>query len=256
MFNTPQDQIASLLHSVENSQWKIRLIIVDNSPTNALEQECKGHEYHFMGANLGFGKGHNYAIKQVQSDFHVLLNPDISFEPDLLDQLITPMLQDPSVVGCSPKVLYPDGRLQRLTKLLPTPANLFARRFLPPLGAVLDYNYELQWMNPDQRLELSNASGCFFAFRTAIFKKINGFDERFFMYMEDIDLTRRMAQEGRLLYIPEAVVIHAHAKESYKNKKLLLIHLKSAQLYFSKWGWFFDKIRKQSNKKILAQKIK
>ncbi|MBA4708159.1 glycosyltransferase family 2 protein [Aquitalea aquatica] len=254
LFQNPKDQITALLHSVQNSNRKIDLIIIDNSPTNELEKICSAHEYHFVGENIGFGKGHNLAIKSLRSDFHILLNPDITFESNLVNLLIMPMIEDPSVVGCSPKVLYPDGRLQRLTKLLPTPINLLARRFLPPLSKMLDYDYEMQWLDPDKPFELSNASGCLFAFRTDVFQKLNGFDERFFMYMEDIDLSRRMAEIGRLRYIPQAEVVHIHAKESYKNKKLLLIHLKSAWVYFNKWGWFFDKKRNLCNKKTLAQK--
>ena len=73
------------------------------------------------------------------------------------------------------------------------------------------------------------------------------------MYLEDFDLMRRLHRVGKTLYYPEVTIIHNHAKESYKSKKMLLIHIKSAIKYFNKFGWFFDKERKCMNKKILQE---
>ena len=73
------------------------------------------------------------------------------------------------------------------------------------------------------------------------------------MYCEDFDLIRRLHRVGKTLYYPEVSIIHNHAQESYKNIRQLLMHIKSAILYFNKWGWFFDKERKEMNKKILDE---
>ena len=79
------------------------------------------------------------------------------------------------------------------------------------------------------------------------------FDERYFMYCEDFDLMRRIHRLAKTIYCPNVTIVHNHAKESYKSRKMLITHIKSAIKYFNKFGWFFDKERKQMNKKILNE---
>jgi GT2 family glycosyltransferase len=90
-------------------------------------------------------------------------------------------------------------------------------------------------------------SGCFLIVRTNLFLRIGGFDERFFMYMEDIDLVRRIGDEAETIYLPSVQVIHAYAKGSYRSWRLLGYHLVSAIQYFNKWGWFIDSDRRMKN---------
>jgi GT2 family glycosyltransferase len=91
-------------------------------------------------------------------------------------------------------------------------------------------------------------SGCFLLVRMTIARKINFFDERFFMYLEDTDLSRRMNQQFQTVYYPEVSIIHHYEKGSYKSNKLLLYHISSAFKYFWKYGWFFDTVRTTVNK--------
>lgn len=248
LFNNPPAQLQRLLDSIAASHTPISLIVQDNSPTMALAALFDEHDYRHSGANLGFGAAHNRAIAGLQSDVHLILNPDIEFGPDTVEKLIAPLVAEPDVVACSPLVHYPDGSLQRLNKLLPTPANLFARRFLPFMAKELDYNYEMQWFGYDCQIDLPNASGCFLAIRTSALLQIGGFDERFFMYMEDTDLVRRLNQRGRVVFTPTAIVVHEFGKASYKNRKLMWIHIKSAIRYFNKWGWLLDPERDKLNR--------
>jgi len=81
------------------------------------------------------------------------------------------------------------------------------------------------------------------------------FDERFFMYPEDIDLTRRIHRKYRTVFYPEVSVVHQHAQGSYSNVKLLFIHIRNMVRYFNKWGWFFDKERREINNEILKQRV-
>jgi len=92
--------------------------------------------------------------------------------------------------------------------------------------------------------------------RIAAIKKIGMFDTRFFMYAEDIDLSRRIHSEFKTLYFPEAIIFHEHAKSSYTSFKMLFIHLVSVIKYFNKWGWFFDRERKLINRKLMRSFIK
>ncbi|WP_199154922.1 glycosyltransferase family 2 protein [Chromobacterium sp. ASV23] len=254
LFNNPCVQLQRLLDSIAASSTPIRLVVQDNSPSPALSKLFSQHDYRHSGANLGFGAAHNRAITGLQSDVHLILNPDIEFAPDAVAKLIMPLAETPGIVACAPLVRYPDGRLQRLNKLLPTPTNLFVRRFMPFLAKSLDYDYEMQWFSYDCRIDLPNASGCFLAVRTSALHELGGFDERFFMYMEDTDLVRRLRRLGRVVFIPEAVVMHEFGKASYRDQKLMWIHIRSAIRYFNKWGWLLDPEREKLNRLAMRSK--
>ena len=79
------------------------------------------------------------------------------------------------------------------------------------------------------------------------------FDERFFMYPEDIDITRRMHSKYRTMYWPNVSVVHAHRAASYKSTRMLKIHIVNMVKYFNKWGWFFDSERRKVNREILKE---
>ena len=72
--------------------------------------------------------------------------------------------------------------------------------------------------------------------RTELFQKLGGFDERFFLYMEDADLCKRVNRVSRLCYCPDTKVIHKWEKGSHKSKKLFKLHVQSMISYFKKWG--------------------
>ena len=92
--------------------------------------------------------------------------------------------------------------------------------------------------------------------RTDILRKVGMFDERYFMYAEDLDLCRRIGEVSKTMFYPNVTVYHEYEKGSYKNKRLLKYHICSVIKYFNKWGWFFDKKRKEINKECLKQIIK
>ncbi|ULQ59885.1 hypothetical protein K7I13_00590 [Brucepastera parasyntrophica] len=96
-------------------------------------------------------------------------------------------------------------------------------------------------------------SGCFMFFRVAALITEGFFDERFFMYPEDIDITRRIHRKYKTMYYPDISIMHIHEAASYKDKKMLKIHIINLIRYFNKWGWFFDKERRTINKNVLTQ---
>lgn len=254
-YRNHSDTLRRTLSCVQNSDIQTDLVVIDNSPTTTLKDLCKSFDanYFHNPKNPGFGASHNISVFEfVNSDIHLIVNPDITFEIDAISRIIGFMGNHPEIACLVPKVLYPDGTLQRLCKLLPSPLNLFSRRFAPAYANRLDEDYELRWFGYDKVVDIPYVSGCFMAVRTEVFKKIGGFDEQFFMYLEDTDLSRRLAQHGRVVFYPDAVVIHEFAKQSYKNHKLLLAHIKSAIQYFNKWGWFFDRERQRINHEAIA----
>ena len=158
------------------------------------------------------------------------------------------------VAQLMPKVFFPTGEIQYLCKLIPTPFNLIFRRFLPQSWTKESTKkFELRDSGYNKLMNIPYLSGCFMFFRTEALKEVGLFDERFFMYPEDIDLTRRIHAKYRTVFYPEVNIIHHHAQSSYINLKMLYIHITNMVKYFNKWGWFFDKERRKVNKEIIKQ---
>lgn len=233
--------------------------ILDNGGGCAeLAEICRvrGWRYMVPGHNLGFGAGHNAIFNflvDANRPYHLLLNPDIEFEPDALADMLDCLRVHADIGLLMPDVRYPDGARQQLCKLLPTPMDLIARRFLPDSNwkRAAQARYELRAWAHDQTRDIPSLSGCFMLMRSEAFRSVGGFDESFFLYMEDFDLCRRIGQQWRTVYYPQAQVVHRHAKGSYRSKRLLALHIRSAIKYFNKWGWFFDADRKRRNKACL-----
>jgi GT2 family glycosyltransferase len=245
-----------------NTSLPVKLFLVDNSPTDKLKAglanfiEDERVEYIFNNANIGFGAAHNIAIRKIYnfSGYHLVLNPDVSFGTEVLESLFKYCEKNNDVGLVLPKVVYPDGQLQYVCKLLPAPADLIFRRFLPEKFARKRIErFEMRSMGYDREIEVPYLSGCFMFLRTEALKKVGLFDERFFMYPEDIDLTRRIYKEYKTMFYPNVKIVHTHGRESYKSASLLYIHITNMIKYFNKWGWFSDKERKVINKRILSQ---
>lgn len=237
------------------------IYLIDNSPTDDLRvfgDKFPKVEYIWGHGNVGYGAGHNIAIYravQYGSEYHIVVNPDVEFNLGVIEELKNFMEINSSIGLVMPNVLYPSGDIQKLCKLLPTPSDLFFRRFLPFKSLVEKMNarYELHFTNYENQMDAPSLSGCFMFLRMSALKQINGFDERFFMYLEDVDLCRRIGAVSRTVFYPEVSVTHNYEKGSYKNMELLRYHIKSTFQYFNKWGWVFDKQRKLINKKALEE---
>jgi GT2 family glycosyltransferase len=264
LFKNDKNLVEKAIYSCINSTLINKLYLIDNSPTDVLS--CLANLdsriiYIFNNANLGYGKAHNIALKKSIEEnipYHLVLNPDVYFEKGVLEELYNFMEANKDVGLVMPKVLYPDGNIQYLCKLLPTPLDLFGRRFLNfgPLKKIVEKRneiYELRFTGYDKIMEVPYLSGCFMFIRTEVLKKVGLFDERFFMYLEDTDLSRRIHRAAKTIYYPYVHVYHEYGKGSYKSLKLLYYHIKSAIKYFNKYGWFFDKERKEINKRILKK---
>lgn len=187
--------------------------------------------------NAGFGRGHNRIIKQVNSTYHAIINPDIFIKDHVLDLLYNFMQQSPDVGMATPCVRYPDGRIQHHGKRDPNFIDLFIRLFLP--GRFPKRQAQYQMLNQDftRVFDVEVASGCFLFARTALLQAVGGFDPGFFMYFEDADLSRRMRQLARVVYFPDGHVIHQWNRHSRRSVKMMLVMLLSAARYLSKWAF-------------------
>jgi GT2 family glycosyltransferase len=260
LYNSDIEQIKSVILSYKPSEKRL-LYLIDNSPVRTdiiqIVQNSDNIKYHFMNENKGYGAGHNVAINMAiesKTKYHIILNPDLEFEPCIIDKIATFMDTDETIAQVMPKILDQKGELQYLCKLIPTPIDLILKRFFPEkLTRKSSIRYQLKFADYEKTMNVPYLSGCFMFFRTSSLETVGGFDERFFMYPEDIDITRRMHKVFKTIYYPEVSIIHVHAAESYKNKKMLIIHISNIIKYFNKWGWIFDGERKMVNKKLLKE---
>lgn len=230
-----------------------KIYLLDNS-----EQKCKKFpissdklRYLFMDRNMGYGRAHNVALRESAYSkiaLHLVMNSDIRVKAEDIDAMHDWMLSNPQVGQMMPKVVNPDGSQQYLAKRLPSPMDVFGRRFLPTwLTAKRNRRFELRDLDLSRPINAPYLSGCFMMLRTKAAVEAGLFDERYFMYPEDIDLTRTIHRRYLTLYYPEWTIIHAHAQASYKNKHMLWIHIQNLCRYFRKWGWLFDKERHTFN---------
>lgn len=236
------------------------IFISDNSPTDELKSFCtelKEVVYICNNGNVGYGAGHNIAIRkaiELKTDYHLVINSDVYFNKGIIDQIIAYMDQNEDVAQLMPNTVYPNGDLQHVVRLLPTPVNLIFRRFLPKsMVDRMNNRYLLEFYDHKTPINVAYHQGSFMFFRTKCFEKVGLFDERFFMYPEDIDITRRMHKYYRTMFWPKVTIVHAHRAASYKNKKMLKIHITNMIKYFNKWGWIYDKERSAWNKKLLKE---
>ncbi len=255
-FHTSHTDLSRLINCVMTSIVE-KLYIIDNSSNDELRDFVKDNPRirYIHSLNLGYGSGHNIAIRnsiEEGADYHVVLNPDIYWEDDVIGELSRYMDENPDVGQVMPKVFYPDGRLQYLCKMCPSPIDLIFKRFLP---SIITKNrlrkFQLRDTNYERPMNVPYLSGCFMFFRVSAFEKVGLFDERFFMYPEDIDITRRMHACFRTMFYPYTSIVHAHAAASKTNKKMLKIHISNMIKYFNKWGWIFDKQRDEFNRQLL-----
>lgn len=245
LYRNDPSLIRDVLASVRATGGDLRVCVVDNSPTDSLrtvveESECA---YIHDPSNPGFGASHNRALRELPaSEYHLVVNPDISFPPESMNALLDFLRAEPDVGLVTPRILFPNGEPQYLCKRYPSLFLLFARRFIPGRLQFLVKRwmdrYEMRDCGYDRIMEVPYASGCFMLFRRAVLDRIGGFDDRFFLYMEDADISVRVAKDGfRVLYYPGAHVFHHWQRGSHKSLKLTWTSIRSSLYFFSKHGW-------------------
>lgn len=260
LYHNKKEQLTKAINSFLNTDLKVKLYLVDNSSNDDLKELEKLDsriEYIFNNANLGYGTAHNIAMRKSIEDgvaYHLVLNPDIYFERGTLEELFGYMENHQDVGNVMPQILYPDGEVQHLCKLLPTPTDLIFRRFIPlkTWKEKRNQRYELRASGYKTIMNVPSLSGCFMFLRTSSLAHVGLFDEKIFMYLEDVDLNRRIHTKYKTIFYPQVEIVHEYAKESYVSKKLLMFHIQSAIYYFNKWGWVFDEQRGAINKECLT----
>lgn len=256
LFNTPPEELENVVISLLKCEFLEAIDLIDNSSAPLKESYFLVEDkvnYIFNGENLGYGRAHNLSISQSlgsQASHHLVINADVEFSSEDIDHLYEVMVANSNVGLLMPNVTYPNGHKQYLCKFCPSPIDLIARLILPR-------SFALKWLRKfDMRDVDFNGptfvpylSGCFMFLSAKVLAEVGGFDERFFLYPEDIDLSRRVAYRYESIFYPSVTVSHRHDAASKKSFSLMVIHIREIIKYFNKWGWIFDKNRKGLNRR-------
>ena len=255
--------LRDLLKSLSNKDNGIFIVyLIDNSPTNFLSQlssiKYLNVIYIHNIINTGFGSGHNIALEkaiEINSKYHFIINPDIRLSESVITRMITYIELNENVGMMMPQILNFDGSVQYLPKLLPTPFSIIFRKIKRPVKLYFKFisKYELRFVPNSVTYNAPVLSGCFTLLNLKCIQEVGLYDDKFFMYFEDWDLSRRMHKKYKTIYFPQVSVFHGYDSGANKSAKLFKIFIKSYIAYFSKWGWFFDSERNNVNKAALAQ---
>ena len=213
------------------------IYIVDNSTKENTLKDLESEDkvvYISAGKNLGFGGGHNVVLPKLDSKYHAIVNPDILLNEDAFSKIISFM--DKEGCGmCVPRITDEEGNLLKVYRREVTVFDMFIRMFIKGGFKKRRAYHTLQDKDYSKPFKVPFAQGSFLVIKTELFKALNGFDERFFLYMEDADLCKRVNQTSTLLYCPDATVIHKWERGSHKNLALFKLHVSSMVKYFLKW---------------------
>jgi len=248
LFHNDRLVLRKAIDSILNVNLNLSLFLFDNSKNDDLHDIISDDRviYFYNNKNVGFGKGHNYAINfyKHKSIFHIVINPDIYFYPGNIEKMYSFMISNKKIGLLMPKIKYPNNEIQYLCKKNPTPHILFVRRFLSfkifsKYVSYVNHKYEFRDLDYNNLIfNVPYLSGCFMFFRMNALNEIGYFDERIFMYIEDADITRRMLLKYNTIYYPFAEVYHHFEKGSHKSYRLMMYSIHGAIVYFNKWGWF------------------
>ena len=220
-----------VVYLVDNASPDGALQQLKEAPLPACVQLCPQEK------NRGYGAGHNAVLPELDSRYHAVVNPDIQLTEDSLSLLADWMDAHPDVAIATPRLLYPDGQPQYTAKRRPAVLPLLARQLR--LKALKRYEDHYLMLDEDlaRPQEITFCSGSFFVIRTELYRQMGGFDEGYFMYVEDADITQKALQYGRAMYWPGTAVIHTWHRDAHRKPRQFFWQLRSMLRYFRKWGW-------------------
>jgi GT2 family glycosyltransferase len=241
-----KEDLEDLFRTIESFlsvKIKKHIYLIDNTKSNFYKYVFNDNHITYVpnNYNSGFGSGHNLILNKIEniSKYHLILNPDVYFKENVIRNLIYRLNDDVDIAMIAPKVLFPNDKHQYSCRRYPSLTELLVRRFYLKnifkktiqKGIYTDRNLN-QSFNPDY------LTGCFHLYKTEDFIKLEGFDERYFLYMEDVDICKKIDKLGKKkLYYPKVEITHVLKQGSAKSTKLFFVHTLSAIKYFLKWGF-------------------
>ena len=233
-YNDRERVIKACNSILENTKrYGLNFYIIDNASSDGTPEALAELPIKVIknSYNQGFGAAHNKALCERLGKYHFVVNPDIILNSDVISDMVDFFEANLDVVMACPKIRNVDGSEQKLPKSRPT----FKRLFLGRLSTKIRSEYIWAHRELEAPCDIDFCTGCFFCIRSDAFKALGGFDERYFMYLEDADLTLRAKKLGRVVINPDISVTHIWERESAKSIKYLFIHIISCIKFLWKW---------------------
>ena len=246
-YHPSEDEVLNLQNCLSKLPFSIGYAVVVNSytPNEPVDRlAAKADLFVTSRLNLGYGRAINLLVSRLDRlpKYIAIMNTDLTWRPGSFNKLLAWMHHHPDVSLAVPQICDQDGYPQFLSKRNPTLLALISRRFIPDNLKPdwlkrYDNWYVMSEFDYSRVFESSYLSGCCMIVLSQSFLKVGGFDQRYFLYLEDADLTRSLSQFGRCVHLPIASVTHNWGRGNYKSVRLMLVNLVSAWRYFCKWGW-------------------
>lgn len=233
----------------QNVTISYEIILIDNHSTDGsvafIHKNYPKIKFIENQENLGFSRANNQGLEISQGDYVLFLNNDTEVLPDSLEKLLQFLQENPDVGAVGPQLFYPDGRFQHSTGWYPSIWNEWKMKnivkkldagdktFLDKLAQQFQQQQEVDWI-----------TGACILTRYDLVTELGGFDEKMFMFFEDVDLCKRIQNAGyRIVYFPEAKIIH-HQGITYKGKRdtKKTIYRQSQKYYYSKYNSWLENV--------------
>jgi GT2 family glycosyltransferase len=259
LFHSDLEQFEELLASVAKSLRNAKLpavtmICVDNSVDADYAQGGRAICDRWQGAaglsiewistavNGGYGAGHNFGLRRVSSRFHLILNPDVALDERAISEALQLLNRHSEVVLLAPVGADAEGQPEYLAKAFPSVWVLALRAFAPGwllrLTAKGLDRYEMRQLDQTQDTRVIElASGCCMWVRRDALDRVGGFNESFFLYFEDYDLSMRLQQLGELIESQRVRIIHHGGDAARKGWRHIGWFAAGAIRFFNRWGW-------------------
>ena len=260
---SPLDQLRALFDSlsgaaVEAELSRVEVVCVDHSCDADYAASCQAFVEAYgavsncandlrvtvlnPGSNRGYGAGHNLAMAEVESQFHLILNPDVELAPDSLKLALGTLKNQHDIALLAPQGFSPSGEPEFLAKAYPSVWVLGLRSLAPHWiktrsGGALA-RYEMRDTLSETTLRpITLASGCCMWVRRAVFDDVGGFDESYFLYFEDYDLSLKLARKATVLEHRNIRIVHHGGDASRKGFQHIRWFIGGAARFFNQWGW-------------------
>ena len=259
LYHSPLAHVRTLIASIDVALRRARLanvplVLVDHSGVENYQRDCRAlcdsfaHcetlQLAFVAApaNKGYGAGQNRALCEVERPYHLVLNPDVELAEDAIALALATLESRKDIALLAPRGFSEAGTPEYLAKGYPSVAVLALRGFAPnwlrhrfPRSLA---RYELrQDPSLDALREITLASGCCMWIRREWLDRVGGFDERFFLYFEDYDLSLKLAKWGGVLEHRDIHIVHHGGGASRKGMRHVMWFVVSATRFFNRWGW-------------------
>ena len=236
-----ESSIARCFLAKKLSVWSLTIVDNGNNGDSLAAFETENIRIVKNQYNVGYGAAHNQTIMDSASEFHLILNPDVTMDVDYVSKTIELLTNNTGIVLTGPRGFMSDGTDAYLCKRYPSLLVLFVRGLKHWWAySAFEQNlaqYEYHELLNSEPSEVELLSGCCMFARTQALKDIGGFDEEFFLYFEDFDLSLRIREVGRIVHLPTAKIIHLGGNSAAKGAHHIRLFVQSAIRFFQKHGW-------------------